>query len=152
MRTTLTILGLLCALGATATQAEDWFPSKFGADDTLGMRSRHLERNISVALVGAVLSAIVIGLGAGTAAIALALIGVMGFGIGLSGPSRDMLIRSATPPGCSGVFRGVLVVCECRECRRRPSDNPCDAGRRALGFSWSAACPKQSRPSHPESC
>lgn len=74
----------------------------------LVMRSRHLERNISAALVGAVLCAIVIGLGAGTAAIALALIGLMGFGIGLSGPSRDMLIRSATPPGATGRVYGVV--------------------------------------------
>lgn len=74
----------------------------------LVMRSRNLERNISAALVFGVLSAIVIGLGAGTAGIALVLIGLMGFGIGLSGPSRDMLIRSATPPGATGRVYGVV--------------------------------------------
>ncbi len=74
----------------------------------LVMRSRNLERNISAALAFGVLSAIVIGLGAGTAGIALVLIGLMGFGIGLSGPSRDMLIRSATPPGATGRVYGVV--------------------------------------------
>jgi MFS family permease len=74
----------------------------------LVMRSRDLERNISAALAFGVLSAIVIGLGAGTAGTALVLIGLMGFGIGLSGPSRDMLIRSATPPGATGRVYGVV--------------------------------------------
>lgn len=74
----------------------------------LVLRSRRLERNISAALAFGVLSAIVIGLGAGTSGIALVLIGLMGFGIGLSGPSRDMLIRSATPPGATGRVYGVV--------------------------------------------
>ncbi len=74
----------------------------------LVMHSRNLERNISAALVFAVLSALVIGLGVGTAGLALVLIGLMGFGIGLSGPSRDMLIRSATPPGATGRVYGVV--------------------------------------------
>lgn len=47
MRMTLTILGLLCALGTTAAQAEDWYPSKFGADDTLGAIN-HLDPAIVV--------------------------------------------------------------------------------------------------------
>jgi len=32
----------------------------------------------------------------------------MGFGSGLSGPSRDMLIRRATPPGATGRVYGVV--------------------------------------------
>ena len=33
---------------------------------------------------------------------------VMGFGSGLSGPSRDMLIRKATPAGATGRVYGVV--------------------------------------------
>lgn len=37
MKTSMKVLGICCALGAmTTAAAEDWYPSKFGADDTLG--------------------------------------------------------------------------------------------------------------------
>ena len=74
----------------------------------LVVKSRKLERNISIALALAGLSAVLIGLGALTPLIALALMGVLGFGLGLSGPSRDMLIRSATPVGATGRVYGVV--------------------------------------------
>ena len=48
------------------------------------------------------------GAGVFTSSIALVLMGVMGFGIGLSGPSRDMLIRSVTPHGATGRVYGVV--------------------------------------------
>ena len=38
----------------------------------------------------------------------LILIAIMGFGGGLAGPSRDMLIRSATPRGATGRVYGVV--------------------------------------------
>lgn len=74
----------------------------------LVLRSRHLERNITAALAVGVLGAIVIGVGAAPPGLAFVLIGIMGFGIGLSGPSRDMLIRRATPPGATGRVYGVV--------------------------------------------
>jgi FSR family fosmidomycin resistance protein-like MFS transporter len=74
----------------------------------LVVKSRKLERNISIALALAGLSAVLIGLGALTPLIALVLMGVLGFGLGLSGPSRDMLIRSATPVGATGRVYGVV--------------------------------------------
>jgi len=74
----------------------------------LVVRSRHLEQNITAALVLAVASAALIGAGVFSASVALLLMGVMGFGIGLSGPSRDMLIRSATPKGATGRVYGVV--------------------------------------------
>lgn len=74
----------------------------------LVLRSRHLERNITAALALGVLAAVIIGLDAAPGGLALVLIGVMGFGIGLSGPSRDMLIRSATPAGATGRVYGVV--------------------------------------------
>lgn len=79
-----------------------------GVGGWLLVRSRNLQRNITVALALAVLSALFIALDAVPAMLAMVLIGVMGFGIGLSGPSRDMLIRSATPKGATGRVYGVV--------------------------------------------
>jgi FSR family fosmidomycin resistance protein-like MFS transporter len=74
----------------------------------LVMRQQQLERNIALALAMSVLGAVLIGLSVLPAAVALAAIAVMGFGSGLSGPSRDMLIRQATPRGATGRVYGVV--------------------------------------------
>ena len=74
----------------------------------LVMRERQLERNIALALALSVAGAVLIGLSVLPAALALAAIAVMGFGSGLSGPSRDMLIRQATPRGATGRVYGVV--------------------------------------------
>lgn len=71
-------------------------------------RSRRLERNIAVGLAGAVAAALLIGAGLVSGPYALALMILMGFGSGLSGPSRDMLIRQAAPPGATGRVYGVV--------------------------------------------
>ncbi len=74
----------------------------------LVQRSRMLERNITIALTLSVLAAVLIGTKILPAVVALGLMAVMGFGSGLSGPSRDMLIRSATPAGATGRVYGVV--------------------------------------------
>lgn len=71
-------------------------------------RSRALERNITIALALSVIAAVLVGLQFLPGVYALALMAVMGFGSGLSGPSRDMLIRSAAPPGATGRVYGVV--------------------------------------------
>lgn len=71
-------------------------------------RSRALERNITLALACCVLAALAVGGTVLPAMLALALMFVMGCGSGLSGPSRDMLIRAATPPGATGRVYGVV--------------------------------------------
>jgi MFS transporter, FSR family, fosmidomycin resistance protein len=71
-------------------------------------RSQVLERNITIALLLSTVAAVLIGLNVLPVAVALALMAVMGFGSGLSGPSRDMLIRRATPPGATGRVYGVV--------------------------------------------
>lgn len=71
-------------------------------------RDRRLERNIALALGLSVIGATLIGLSVLPAAYALAAIAVMGFGSGLSGPSRDMLIRSTAPRGATGRVYGVV--------------------------------------------
>lgn len=71
-------------------------------------RQRRLERNIALAFALSVVGAVLIGLAVLPAALAFVAIAAMGFGSGLSGPSRDMLIRSATPRGATGRVYGVV--------------------------------------------
>ncbi len=71
-------------------------------------RSRALERNITLALALSVIAALIVGAQIVPATLALALMPVMGFGSGLSGPSRDMLIRTAAPAGATGRVYGVV--------------------------------------------
>ena len=71
-------------------------------------RSRVLERNITIALALSVVAALLVALQVVPGIYALGFMLVMGFGSGLSGPSRDMLIRSATPPGATGRVYGVV--------------------------------------------
>jgi MFS transporter, FSR family, fosmidomycin resistance protein len=79
-----------------------------GIGGWLVVRSQRLERNITVSLVLAGISALLIGTGAVSPTIAVILMAVLGFGLGLSGPSRDMLIRAATPEGATGRVYGVV--------------------------------------------
>lgn len=71
-------------------------------------RAERLERIIGVCLVGAALALLVVGSGwlSGTAAVALA--ALAGLGTGLAGPSRDMLIKRAAPPGATGRVYGTV--------------------------------------------
>lgn len=71
-------------------------------------RNPHLERNITVALMLATAAAVLIGSGQLPAMLAFSLMAVMGFGSGLSGPSRDLLIRRAAPVGATGRVYGVV--------------------------------------------
>jgi len=71
-------------------------------------RSAHLERHIALAMAGAAVLLLVAGSGWvpplwGAAAAAFA-----GFGSGLAGPSRDMLIKRAAPPGATGRVYGMV--------------------------------------------
>jgi len=52
--------------------------------------------------------ALLIGLGRWPAAGVPVLFGVMGLGAGIAGPSRDLLVRQATPPGATGRVYGVV--------------------------------------------
>ncbi len=74
----------------------------------LVMRNPHFERNIAFAFTCSALSALLLGFGGIPLALAWVLIAVMGFGSGLSGPSRDMLIRATAPPGATGRVYGMV--------------------------------------------
>jgi MFS family permease len=71
-------------------------------------RSQVLERNITIALALSVLAALAVAMKLLPGMYAMVFMVVMGFGSGLSGPSRDMLIRSASPPGATGRVYGVV--------------------------------------------
>jgi sugar phosphate permease len=66
------------------------------------------ERTVAVSLVlaGALLA--VLALGAVPASFAVALVALTGFLSGVSGPSRDMLIRRVTPKGATGTVYGLV--------------------------------------------
>lgn len=74
----------------------------------LVMRRQRLERNITLALTLSVIAAILIGFEIVPGIYAFGLMAIMGFGSGLSGPSRDMMIRAVTPLGTTGRVYGVV--------------------------------------------
>jgi MFS family permease len=68
-------------------------------------------RGVSVAAAGfglAALLALAIGWGQWPAWAVPVLFGVMGVGAGVAGPSRDLLVKQATPPGATGRVYGVV--------------------------------------------
>jgi len=69
--------------------------------------TRH-ERTIAFAFALAGLFALVIAAGVVPPAMAVVLMGVIGFGAGIAGPSRDLLIRAAAPANSTGRVYGVV--------------------------------------------
>ena len=69
--------------------------------------SRH-ERTIALAFAVAASLAIVIAAGVVPALVAVLLMGAIGFGAGVAGPSRDLLIRAAAPKNATGRVYGVV--------------------------------------------
>lgn len=69
--------------------------------------TRH-DRTIAWSFVVAGLMALVIAAGVVQPLVALILMGVMGFGAGIAGPSRDLLIRAAAPKNATGRVYGVV--------------------------------------------
>ncbi|MEY4750494.1 MAG: hypothetical protein RIQ60_2708 [Pseudomonadota bacterium] len=71
-------------------------------------RTGRAEQVISAALIASGLLLLVVGTGWLPGALALALASAAGLGTGLAGPSRDMLIRRAAPPGATGRVYGMV--------------------------------------------
>lgn len=71
-------------------------------------RSHRLEVNIAIALGLCAAMLFVVASGVVHGVLAVALIACSGFGMGLAGPSRDMLIRQAAPPGATGRVYGTV--------------------------------------------
>jgi MFS family permease len=71
-------------------------------------RTQRLERNIGVAMAVAGALLLLVASGWLPPLLALALAALAGFGTGLAGPSRDMLIKRAAPPGATGRVYGTV--------------------------------------------
>ncbi|MFZ5551048.1 MAG: MFS transporter [Pseudomonadota bacterium] len=71
-------------------------------------KSAALERNIAFAMAGAAVLLVLAGSGWLPGMAAAGLAALAGFGTGLAGPSRDMLIKRAAPPGATGRVYGTV--------------------------------------------
>ncbi len=71
-------------------------------------RAERLERVIAVCMLGAAAALCLVGSGWLPGLAAAALAAAAGFGTGLAGPSRDMLIKRAAPPGATGRVYGTV--------------------------------------------
>jgi MFS transporter, FSR family, fosmidomycin resistance protein len=71
-------------------------------------RAARLERTIGLCLAAAALLLLVVGSGVLPGAVALAVAAFAGLGTGMAGPSRDMLIKRASPPGATGRVYGTV--------------------------------------------
>lgn len=74
----------------------------------LAARSERLEKIISCCLLASAALMVLVGSGALPGMMAVVLTAVAGFGTGLAGPSRDMLIKQAAPPGATGRVYGTV--------------------------------------------
>lgn len=74
----------------------------------LAARAERLERIIGACLCGAAVLLALVASGAMPGLVAAALAAFAGFGTGLAGPSRDMLIKRAAPPGATGRVYGTV--------------------------------------------
>ena len=71
-------------------------------------RTERLERLIGACLAAAALLLALVGVGVLPGLVAAAVAALAGFGVGLAGPSRDMLIKRAAPPGATGRVYGTV--------------------------------------------
>ena len=74
----------------------------------LASRAARLERLIGLCLAGSALLLALVASGWLPAMAALAIASLAGLGTGLAGPSRDMLIKRASPPGATGRVYGTV--------------------------------------------
>ena len=79
------------------------------------MLGGHLVRDpqqcVRIAAIGffaAAVVALMLGLGHWSPPVVLVLFALMGFGSGIAAPSRDLLVKAATPPGATGRVYGVV--------------------------------------------
>ena len=74
----------------------------------LAARADRLERLIGVCLAGSAALLMLVGSGWLPGWLAIAVAALAGLGTGLAGPSRDMLIKRASPPGATGRVYGTV--------------------------------------------
>ncbi|MEG0939158.1 MAG: MFS transporter [Comamonas sp.] len=71
-------------------------------------RVKRLESVISICMLGSGLLLFIVGTGWLPAMVAVVVASLAGLGTGLAGPSRDMLIKRAAPPGATGRVYGTV--------------------------------------------
>jgi MFS transporter, FSR family, fosmidomycin resistance protein len=71
-------------------------------------RTDRLERVIGACLLGAAVLLVLVAAGVLSGPVAAVIASLAGFGTGLAGPSRDMLIKRASPPGATGRVYGTV--------------------------------------------
>ena len=71
-------------------------------------RVQRLEKTISLCLLAAAVMLALVGTGILPGMAALVVTSLAGMGIGIAGPSRDMLIKRAAPPGATGRVYGTV--------------------------------------------
>jgi MFS family permease len=74
----------------------------------LAARAERLEKIIACCLVVSAMLLLLVSTGKVPGLAALALVSAAGLGVGLAGPSRDMLIKRAAPPGATGRVYGTV--------------------------------------------
>jgi FSR family fosmidomycin resistance protein-like MFS transporter len=67
-----------------------------------------VERTVSLSVTGSALLLVVAGSGAVPGMVAVACVALAGLGSGLAGPSRDLMIKRASPPGATGRVYGTV--------------------------------------------
>lgn len=74
----------------------------------LTTKTTHHERTIALAFTASGVMAVIIALSVVPAWMAVVLMGAVGFGAGIAGPSRDLLIRASAPKNATGRVYGVV--------------------------------------------
>ena len=74
----------------------------------LAARFRQHDKVIAVAFAGAGAVSLLVASSAPPAVLVIVLLGVIGFGSGVAGPSRDLLVRAAAPKNATGRVYGVV--------------------------------------------
>lgn len=103
-------------LYAMPLQHATWVVSGYMLLSAVGMlaggfvvgRAPRLERTIAISLLAAAAALFVVGTQWLPAMLAALMTALAGFGSGVAGPSRDMLIKQAAPPGATGRVYGTV--------------------------------------------
>jgi MFS family permease len=74
----------------------------------LAARTQQHDRVIAVAFAGAAAVSVLVASAIPPAAAVIVLLGIIGFGSGVAGPSRDLLVRAAAPRNATGRVYGVV--------------------------------------------
>jgi len=74
----------------------------------LAVRTVHHDKVVATAFAAAAAIAVLVATGIPPAASVVVLLGLIGFGTGIAGPSRDLLVRAAAPKNATGRVYGVV--------------------------------------------